>query len=61
MSTARKVFLVLFALALLALAIATWGSLGSATLIFCLLLMAASLLYQRFLTNNESNDYDMEQ
>ena len=61
MSTARKALLLLFALALLAVAIATWGSIGSAALIFCLILMAASLLYQRFLTNNEENDYDMEQ
>ena len=61
MTTPRKIILILFALALLAVAIATWGSLGSASLIFCLILMAASLLYQRFLTNNEDNDYDMEQ
>ena len=61
MSPLRKTILILLALALLAVAIATWGSLGSASLIFCLLLMAASLLYQRFLTNNEDNDYDMEQ
>lgn len=61
MSPLRKTILILLALALLAVAIATWGSLGSASLIFCLILMAASLLYQRFLTNNEDNDYDMEQ
>ena len=61
MSTPRKLILILFALTLLIVAIATWGSPGSAALIFCLILMAASLLYQRFLTNNEDNDYDMEQ
>ena len=61
MTTPRKIILILFALALLAVSIATWGSLGSAALIFCLILMAASLLYQHFLTNREENDYDMEQ
>ena len=61
MSPLRKIILILLALFLLAVAIATWGSLGSASLIFCLILMGASLLYQHFLTNNEENDYDMEQ
>ena len=61
MSPLRKIILILLALVLLAVAIATWGSLGSASLIFCLILMGASLLYQHFLTNNEENDYDMEQ
>ncbi|MBQ2926359.1 MAG: hypothetical protein IJE03_05995 [Ruminiclostridium sp.] len=61
MSPFRKNILILLALVLLAVAIATWGSLGSASLIFCLILMGASLLYQHFLTNNEENDYDMEQ
>ena len=32
-----------------------YGSLS--TLILCLLLMAASLLYQRFLTNREEDDW----
>ena len=61
MSTARKVLLVLLAVGLLAVAVATWGSIGSAALVLCLLLMGASLLYQHFLTNREDNDFDMEQ
>ena len=61
MSPLRKIILILLALVLLAVAIATWGSLGSASLIFCLFMMGVSLLYQHFLTNNEENDYDMEQ
>ena len=61
MAPLRKIILILLVLVLLAVAIATWGSLGSASLIFCLILMGASLLYQHFLTNNEENDYDMEQ
>ena len=61
MSPLRKVILILLALGLLAVAIAPWGSLGSASLIFCLILMGSSLLYQHFLTNREENDYDMEQ
>ena len=53
----RKVILILLALAILAVAIATWGSIGSVCMILCLLLMAASLLYQRFLTNREEDDW----
>ena len=53
----RKVILILLALAILAVAIVTWGSIGSACMILCLLLMAASLLYQRFLTNREEDDW----
>lgn len=57
----RKLLLILLAGALLAAAIATWGSIGSAVMVFCLLMMGASLLYQRFLTNREDNDYDIDQ
>ena len=60
MSKARTLLLTVLALALIAGAVATWGSIGSIMLVFCLFLMGASLLYQRFLTNNENNDFDME-
>ena len=61
MSTLREWLLALLALGLVAVAIATWGSIGSAALVMCLLLMGASLLYQHFLTNREDNDFNMEQ
>lgn len=61
MGTARKLLLLALAAVLITVIILTWGSIGSVTLTFCLLLMGASLLYQRFLTNGDSNDFDMEQ
>ena len=60
MSPLRKLLLLLFTVGILVVIGLTWGSLGSAALVFCLILMGASLLYQRFLTNNEENDFDME-
>lgn len=60
MSSLRKLLLLLFAVGILAVIVLTWGSIGSAALVFCLILMGASLLYQRFLTNRDDNDFDME-
>lgn len=45
---------------LLAAIILTWGSIGSILLTFCLLLSGAALLYQRFLTNRDDTDWNME-
>lgn len=61
MSTIQKVLLFALAAVLITVAITTWGSIGSAAMVLCLLLMGASLLYQKFLTNRDSNDFDMEQ
>lgn len=61
MSKFRVFALLALAAVLAAVIVLTWGSIGSVSLTFCLLLMGASLLYQRYLTNNDSNDYDMEQ
>ena len=57
----RNVLLIGLAILMLTVAIATWGSIGSITMIFGLILMGASLLYQRFLTNREENDFDLDQ
>ena len=56
----RRILLLGFALLLAIVAIATWGSIGSAALIFCLLMMGASLLYQHFLTNRENDDWQFD-
>lgn len=61
MSTLRKWLLIVLAIGLTAVAITTWGSIGSAALVLCLILMGSSLLYQHFLTNREENDFNMEQ
>ena len=50
----------LLALVLIAVSILTWGSLGSAVLVFCLILMAASLAYQKFLTNRDDDTFREE-
>ena len=60
MSRFRSILLVALAAVLLTVMILTWGSIGSAVMCFCLIMLAASLLYQRFLTNRDAEDYQME-
>ena len=56
----KTLLLILVTLGLTILAIATWGSVGSAVCVFCLVTMVSALLFQRFLTNREDSDFDME-
>ena len=56
----RGLVLLVIALSLVGVIILTWGSIGSAALTLCLLLMGASLLYQHFLINSEDNDFNMD-
>ena len=60
MDRIRSILLVVLALVLLTLMILTWGSIGSAVMALCLILMASSLLFQKFLTNRDSSDFQME-
>ena len=60
MSRGRIILLAVLALALLTAAIATWGSLGSAVCVYGLIMMAAALIYQRFLTHREEDDFQEE-
>ena len=53
----RRIILTGLALALAGVAIATWGSIGSAAMVLCLLLMGIALLYQRFLINQDRDDW----
>lgn len=57
----RSCLLLVIAVSLVLVILLTWGSIGSAVLLFCLIMMGSALLYQYFLTNNEDNDFDMEQ
>lgn len=57
----RTLLLILVTLGLTILAIATWGSVGSAVCIYCLIVMAAALLFKRFLVNRDGSDYQMEE
>lgn len=56
----RTILLILLALGLAILAIATWGSVGSAVCIYSLITMVAALLFKRFLINRDSGKFDSE-
>ena len=56
----RTGILILLALLMAVVAIVTWGSIGSAVMVLCLLLMGAALAYQRFLTNRDEDLWQCE-
>ena len=56
----RTILLILVALGLAALAIATWGSVGSAVCVLCLLSMGSALLVKHFLINRDDDRFDSE-
>jgi len=56
----RTGILLLLALVLVVVMIATWGSIGSAAMMMCMILMGASLLYQHFLTNRDEDQWQHE-
>jgi hypothetical protein len=56
----RTLLLILVALGLLALAVCTWGSVGSAVCILCLISMGSALLVKRFLINRDESPFDSE-
>ena len=56
----RTALLIVLAAVLLITAICTWGSLGSAVCIYGLIMLGASLLYQRFLTHRSEDDFKDE-
>ena len=56
----RTILLIVLAAVLLMTAILTWGSIGSAVCIYGLIMLGASLLYQRFLTHRGEDDFKDE-
>ena len=60
MDRLRVLLLILVALGLTALAVCTWGSVGSAVCIYGLITMIAALLFKRFLVNRDSGKFDSE-
>ena len=60
MGIVRTILLIAFALFLVTVMILTWGSLGSAVMALCLILMVSSLLFQKFLTNRDADDFQEE-
>ena len=59
MTPKRIAILVILAIVMLVGAVATWGSVGSMAMVFCLILMGLSLLYQHFITNRD-DEYFVE-
>ena len=55
-----KVLITGMVLLMLAVMVFTWGSMGSTMMAYGLIIMGCALLYQRFLTNWEESDYQME-
>lgn len=56
----RLILLSLVALGLTALALCTWGSIGSAVCILCLMSMGSALLVKKFLINRDDSPFDSE-
>lgn len=56
----RTVLLILIALGLLVLSLCTWGSVGSAVCLLCLMSMGSALLVKRFLINRDESPFDSE-
>ena len=59
MTPKRIAILVILAIVMLVVAVATWGSVGSMAMVFCLILMGLSLRYQHFITNRD-DEYFVE-
>ena len=56
----RTILLIVLAAVLLMTAILTWGSIGSAVCIYGLIMLGAALIYQRFLTHRDEDDFTDE-
>lgn len=56
----RLILLSLVALGLTVLALCTWGSVGSAVCILCLISMGSALLVKKFLINRDDSPFDSE-
>ena len=56
----RTILLIVLMAVLLITAILTWGSIGSAVCVYGLIMMGASLLYQRFLIHRGEDDFKDE-
>lgn len=56
----RRILLILVALGLAVLAIATWGSVGSAVCVLCLIAMGSALFFKRFLIDRDESPFDLE-
>ena len=55
-----KALLIGMILLMLGVIVLTWGSVGSAVMGYGLIMLLSALAYQRYLTNREESDYQME-
>ena len=55
----RKLLLAMLLVSTVTVILVTWGSIGSIVMIFCLILLGLSLLYQHFITNRD-DEYFVE-
>ena len=53
--------LVLLAIALTALMLIFWGSVGSAMCAFCLIIMVAALLFRKFVLERDPDDFKFDE
>ena len=60
MSSTRTILLVVFLVLVLAVIILTWGSVGSALCVFCLIIMVSALLYRKLVLERDDDDFKME-
>lgn len=60
MSTLRKLLLAAFLVAILAVILLTWGSVGSGILVLALIITGGYLLLRWFLDTHDPDDYRME-
>ena len=60
MDRIRVILLIVLGLFLVTVMVLTWGSLGSAVMALCLILMVSALLFRKFLTNRDADDFQME-
>ena len=56
----QKLLAAAVVIALIALTVLTWGSIGSMATAFCLLYLIAAFVFKRCVTDRESDDYQME-
>ena len=58
MGKVQIVLLSFVALVLLTVTLTTWGSIGSILCVFCLIIMAAALLYRKFVLDRDEDDFN---
>ena len=56
----QKILLIAAILALTTVTVLTWGSLGSAATLMCMITMCSAFLFQKYVTNRDNDQFDTE-